>query len=218
MLEDQTPLERISEAISETINEKVSNAVSEKISKDVGEAVIRAVGEVIGDAVNEAITEATGKIADAIVIAEEMLTRFAEHYEDPAAHTPYITAEGGYQYLCGGPYNARDEIENHFPKPAHIDLELWEKIVNIVVDEIEADGVTDWAKVIDDQEPEPPVRLLRAYPHDYGPGRTHLFDEAKSKTLCGRTHAACPGELRYGDEGAITCETCKRILERRATA
>jgi|GEM_PF-3419957 len=35
-------------------------------------------------------------------------------YEDPANQTPYETREGGYQYIWGGPFDAREEIESAF--------------------------------------------------------------------------------------------------------
>jgi hypothetical protein len=33
---------------------------------------------------------------------------FFERYEDPNESCPYISAEGGYQYIYGGPYDAHD--------------------------------------------------------------------------------------------------------------
>jgi len=45
---------------------------------------------------------------------EAMLQWFSENYEDPAENTPYESAEGGYQYIWGGPYEARDEVYAQF--------------------------------------------------------------------------------------------------------
>lgn len=39
---------------------------------------------------------------------------FFSNFEDPAESTPYESAEGGYQYIWGGPYDTRDIIENVF--------------------------------------------------------------------------------------------------------
>ena len=39
---------------------------------------------------------------------------FLENFEDPAESTPYESAEGGYQYIWGGPYDTRDIVENVF--------------------------------------------------------------------------------------------------------
>lgn len=43
-----------------------------------------------------------------------MRTWFFQNYEDPAQRTPYITAEGGYIYIWGGPYEAREELDAEF--------------------------------------------------------------------------------------------------------
>src|SRR5258708_7042069 len=39
---------------------------------------------------------------------------FDTNFEDPAESTPYETAEGGYQYIWGGPCDAREEIDDAF--------------------------------------------------------------------------------------------------------
>jgi hypothetical protein len=36
------------------------------------------------------------------------------NYEDPAENTPYDSAEGGYQYINGGPYSVREIVEEAF--------------------------------------------------------------------------------------------------------
>jgi hypothetical protein len=38
---------------------------------------------------------------------------FFERYEDPAEHCPYSSAEGGYQYIYGGPVST-EEIADHW--------------------------------------------------------------------------------------------------------
>jgi len=43
-----------------------------------------------------------------------MVEWFYQNYEDPANSTPYESAEGGYQYIWGGPYDANDEIGSMF--------------------------------------------------------------------------------------------------------
>jgi hypothetical protein len=37
---------------------------------------------------------------------------FLELYEDPLENCPYESAEGGYQYIWGGPYDALEELRN----------------------------------------------------------------------------------------------------------
>src|SRR5260370_41227342 len=39
---------------------------------------------------------------------------FRYRYEDPAHHTPYDSAEGGYIWVFGGPYDAREQLEEQF--------------------------------------------------------------------------------------------------------
>ena len=39
---------------------------------------------------------------------------FLSNFEDPAHETPYNGKEGGYQWIWGGPYDAREQIENYF--------------------------------------------------------------------------------------------------------
>jgi hypothetical protein len=37
---------------------------------------------------------------------------FFENFEDPVEHTPYESAEGGYQYIWGGPWETGDIFEH----------------------------------------------------------------------------------------------------------
>ena len=71
---------------------------------------------------------------------EALVEWFFKRFEDPAHRLPYVSAEGGYQWIYGGPYDARDEIEVSFPNER-------EDIIDAAVDEIEAEGVTEWAPV-----------------------------------------------------------------------
>lgn len=77
---------------------------------------------------------------------------FFERFEDPAHRLPYETAEGGFQWIYGGPYDAREQLEENFPdETGHI--------IDAAVDRIESDGLTEWAPVSspedygDDEEP-----------------------------------------------------------------
>ena len=55
-----------------------------------------------------------------------MLNWFHSNYENPVEHTPFESREGGYIYIWGGPFNAREELEDvfsdHVPKEALDDL------------------------------------------------------------------------------------------------
>ena len=62
---------------------------------------------------------------------DAMRTWFYANYEDPAECTPYESAEGGYIYIWGGPYEPEEKLQegkrliNHtplfpaFPKAAY---------------------------------------------------------------------------------------------------
>ena len=52
-----------------------------------------------------------------------MVDWFFEHYESPAQGVPYESREGGYQYVFGGPYDAREELQEAFPYAAPEDIE-----------------------------------------------------------------------------------------------
>lgn len=164
---------------------------------------------------------AEDKTEKALARAQQMIAWFLEHYEDPVERTPYCSAEGGYQCEL---YDARGEIEGHFLQADGFSEAEWAEIIAAAVDEVEADGVTDWTEVIvDKQEPEPAsdeVWLLRAADHQWGKGHVHryVFEDAEGKTLCGRTRAACPGEMDFGDPADITCKACLSALKRRGEA
>jgi hypothetical protein len=63
---------------------------------------------------------------------------FGENFEDPVHNDMYITAEGGYQYIWGGPYDAREIIWEAFEKV------LPEETIEAVIEDLESDGTTNW--------------------------------------------------------------------------
>jgi hypothetical protein len=69
---------------------------------------------------------------------EAMVEWFGDNFEDPAQETPYESAEGGYIYIWGGPYDAREEIGEAF-------LDADEDEIEEAIDQIQADGTFDWA-------------------------------------------------------------------------
>ena len=79
-----------------------------------------------------------------------MVDWFFTHFEDPAHRTPYETAEGGYQWIWGGPHDATEELENQFGGAVD-----FEDIV-AAVSEIESDGLTEWAPVPSSEDYDPP--------------------------------------------------------------
>lgn len=51
---------------------------------------------------------------DREVQMDVMRTWFIQNCEDPAERTPYESADGGYIWIWGGPYGAREELESEF--------------------------------------------------------------------------------------------------------
>jgi hypothetical protein len=150
------------------------------------------------------------KTEDAVALIKAIVKWFLKNYEDPANSTPFCSAEGGYQYLCGWPYSAREEIVDNFHDEleAKFSADELEEIIGAAVDEIEERGmgVVEWAKIL-----RADIPVLRAHPHRWGVGRVHQFDEARGRTLCGKTLAACPGERALGVEGEIDCRAGLRM-------
>ncbi|MFC3322636.1 hypothetical protein [Mesorhizobium cantuariense] len=124
---------------------------------------------------------------------EAMVQWFHENYEDPAVRTPYESAEGGYQWIWGGPYDAREQIGDEFSDIAD------EDIVEAASAEVTSDGLFDWAPKVrredyeQDDEPddgiysidEPLPDTLNSFEdEDVGnpfpelpPGQPHLTNE-----------------------------------------
>lgn len=68
-----------------------------------------------------------------------MIHWFHEMFEDPANETPYESREGGYQYIWGGPYDAREELFEEF---SHI---VPEEAIEDTISQVESDGIFYWA-------------------------------------------------------------------------
>ena len=111
---------------------------------------------------------------------EVMKTWFYDNFEDPAEKTPYVSAEGGYQWIWGGPYDASEVLSSEFGD--HVP----EEVIEEVVAEVQADGLYDWAPknigaddVVDaDDGPWPPlvVTELPQPPADEGASRREVLD------------------------------------------
>jgi uncharacterized protein YutE (UPF0331/DUF86 family) len=83
--------------------------------------------------------------ADSETQEEVMKAWFFEHFENPVENTPYMSSEGGYQYIHGGPYDAQEQLQEEF--------------AGIVPDEVieelsrELDDIsTEWAGIPDDSD------------------------------------------------------------------
>ena len=69
---------------------------------------------------------------------------FFENFENPAENTPYESAEGGYQYIWGGPYDAYEQLGDKFGGIAS------ERLIQELVGEVQNETL-EWAPV---QKPE----------------------------------------------------------------
>jgi hypothetical protein len=95
-----------------------------------------------------------------------MVEWFYQNYEDPAQSTPYESAEGGYQYVWGGPYDANIAIGDEF---GGLVPDKW---IEEAVKQVESDGIYDWAPIHrnDDYDEEPsPEPSLDDVPDEAGP-------------------------------------------------
>jgi hypothetical protein len=63
------------------------------------------------------------------VSVQDMVDWFFENYKDPADGVPYDSAEGGYLYMSGGPYDAEDVLTEEF---SDVDANKVEQAVEII--------------------------------------------------------------------------------------
>ncbi|MNY08027.1 hypothetical protein D3C86_1408550 [compost metagenome] len=71
--------------------------------------------------------------ASKVLQIEAMRQWFYARFEDPANCTPYESREGGYQFICGGPHDPNEEIQERF---SHVvEYEVMEKLINDLVQE-----------------------------------------------------------------------------------
>jgi hypothetical protein len=88
---------------------------------------------------------------DAMV--EAMVEWFFENFEDPAEHTPYDCAEGGYQYIWGGPCTADEVIHDTF------DGKTSQRAVREAVERIDRDGFL-WVPSQSRMQPTEPMQPI----------------------------------------------------------
>jgi hypothetical protein len=72
-----------------------------------------------------------------------METWFRAHYEDPAERMPYESAEGGYVWLDGGPFDPREELDAEFGGRVPDD------VIGELADKLSSE-MPDWARVADE--------------------------------------------------------------------
>lgn len=86
---------------------------------------------------------------------KEMAEWFHAHYEDPANSLPYSSADGGYQWINGGPYEPLEVLQEEFDRVYSFDT--IEAAAQAIVDE---DGTYEWTPRDDAEADED--RVLRA--------------------------------------------------------
>src|SRR6267154_494604 len=74
--------------------------------------------------------------ADRETQMEAMREWFFQNFEDPAQNTPYDSGEGGFQFIWGGPYDPKDELDSEFGGLVPDDLieELADKLSDIAIE------------------------------------------------------------------------------------
>jgi hypothetical protein len=119
---------------------------------------------------------------------ELMLEWFGQNFEDPAQSTSYVTAEGGYLWNHGGPYDAKEQL---FDKFGDIVPEF---LIDEVVEDVEEDGLTEWAgnprgEGHEDYEPPPGPPALDSFSDEpnarYGSKEDH---KTRDRVLAALAH------------------------------
>lgn len=71
---------------------------------------------------------------------EAMKAWFLSNFEDPAERTPYESAEGGYIWIWGGPYDASEQLQERFSDAVPFE------VIEELAEELSAD-CPEWAPV-----------------------------------------------------------------------
>ena len=92
-------------------------------------------------------------------VVEAMVEWFFHNFEDPAENTPFESAEGGYQWIWGGPCDATEELEDAFGKSLEDTFgeTMHTRALKAAVDRIEEDN-WEWApsssRMQEEREPD----------------------------------------------------------------
>ena len=98
---------------------------------------------------------------------EAMRQWFLSRYCDPANDTPYNGQEGGYLYIHGGPFQAEDQLYGRFGDI----VENPDRVIRAVIDDVESDGLTEWAPIHHEREDEFDERFALTIDSDSEPLR-----------------------------------------------
>ena len=84
----------------------------------------------------------------AAVLTKKMIAWFFANYEDPANSVPYDSGEGGYLFMDGGPYDAREELTEEFSAEPGFSADKLEEIIDAAVAKIEGGegDCYEWAR------------------------------------------------------------------------
>lgn len=106
---------------------------------------------------------------------ELMVQWFHQNFEDPAERTSFVSSEGGYLWNHGGPYDAREQLYSMFGNMVS------EKLIEEAAEEIEADGLTEWAPTPNrnDYDDYESLEDPRAYFDDFSDKPTDQYGSAQ---------------------------------------
>lgn len=137
---------------------------------------------------------------------EAMAQWFHENYEDPAVRMPYESAEGGYQWIWGGPYDPVEQISDEFADVS--DQASIEEAAALVT----SDGLFDWAPKARREDYDQDVDLNE-------PGRDKDWNDPPSvedftNTIKSRRDPSPAGEANLVDEAgqALTDEHGREFI------
>lgn len=135
-----------------------------------------------------------------------MVHWFHGMFEDPANETPYVSREGGYQYIWGGPYDATDELGAEFGDFVS------EEALDAAIAEVESDGIVEWAP--GPGHPNQKARMEEAMSDFYESPRTTLEDIRNR--LAGGTSPQFGGPVEVGCRASLRDEIAKlrELIER----
>jgi hypothetical protein len=119
---------------------------------------------------------------------DEMVEWFLENFEDPAHQTPFESREGGYQWVRGGPYDAREQLSDNF-------WEESESLIEEAVAEIQSTGIVEWARVPGSSDFGPDEENLDAVTDSLDDELTQLINDLPS--------VLTDSAFELGDDGLV---------------
>ena len=92
---------------------------------------------------------------DRSAVAEEMERWFLENYEDPANSLPYISREGGYQWINGGAATPNEALQDNYGRTYPFDF-----IEEVAARITDRHGIWDWSPIPDPRDHEEDISDL----------------------------------------------------------